>query len=210
MADYSSIVPDRMIADGTQTPYTRWMLVIDEDGDVSLTYRTYYGGDGTPEDEWHDRTLTYHLGGPGVIDVDLLREDLAQGGRLAALVDRVKAGHEVVWDGNNNVGQLGEDAQEASDELERLLGHHGDVPTYVRVDMAVWDVAEWMEGSTTDPETLLADVGLLPESDPYGEAVAEAAKGLRATAESDGVYLSGSVRGYLRDLIERVRREKAE
>jgi hypothetical protein len=73
--------------------------------------------------------------------------------------------------------QLGEDAQEASDELERLLGHHGDVPTYVRVDMAVWDVAEWMEGSTTDPETLLADAGLLPESDPYGEAVAEAAKG---------------------------------
>jgi hypothetical protein len=210
MADYSNIVPDRMIADGTQTPYTRWMLVIDEDGDVSLTDRTYYGGDGTPEDEWHGRTVTYCLGGPGVIDVDLLREDLAQGGRLAGLVDRVKAGHEVVWDGNNHVGLLGEDAQEASDKLERLLGDDDGASIYVRDDMAVWDVAEWMEGSTADPEAILADTGLPPESDPYGKDVTEVAKGLRAAAESDGVYLSGSVRDYLRDLIERVRREKAE
>lgn len=203
--DYSSIVPERMIADGTQTPYTRRLLVLDEDGTVFLGSRTYYGGDGTPEDEWNRRTITYKLGGPGVIDVDLLREELAEGGRLATLIGRVKAGHQVVWDGNSNVGRLDQDAQDASDELERLLGDYDGASVYVRDDMAVWDTAEWIEGGGVDDETILADACLLPESDPCGEAVKEAARGLRASAESDGVYLTGSVERYLGELIERVR-----
>jgi hypothetical protein len=203
--DYSSIVPKRMIADGTHTPYTRWLLVIDGGGEVSLADRTYYGGDGTFEDEWNDRTLAYEIAGPGVIDTDLLREDLAEGGVLSTLIDRVKAGHEVVWDGNNNVGHLDEDAQEASDELERLLGDDDGAPLYIRDDMTVWDTAEWIEGGGVDDEAILADVGLLAESDPAGEAVKEAARRLRSSAESDGVHLTGSVVEYLGELIERVR-----
>lgn len=111
---------DPVDAGAAATSEDRWYLVIDEDGDVSVEKRTYYGDNATSEYEWHQRTLAYRILGD-VIDDQRLRTDLSQGGTLANLIDCIADGHEVRWDGSNYRGYLTEDAHDASDTLRRAL-----------------------------------------------------------------------------------------
>jgi hypothetical protein len=153
MTDYSEIIPDapyilnRTPADSSFAPRS-WeaaILRISKSGDVGIRTRTYHGGDGTPREEWLGRVQTFEIanskGGECVIDTDRLSEDLADDGKLSALIDRIVEGHDIKWDGNNNVGVLDDDAREARDDLDRLLDGGGYV-----LDTEVWDAYEYLRG----------------------------------------------------------------
>lgn len=123
MTDFSAAIETDFVLERVEgRSQDRAHLWIDEDGKVSVGARTYYGGDGTPMDEWHNRTLTFTIASGGqVVSAAALGEALAEGGEIAVLVERIIAGHSVEWNGNNNVGTLDDDAQGASDDLERLF-----------------------------------------------------------------------------------------
>jgi hypothetical protein len=59
--------------------------------------------------------------GAQAINLDRLRMDLAEGGKLSPLIDCIRAGYSEEWDGSNTKGRLNEDAQDASDDLEHAL-----------------------------------------------------------------------------------------
>lgn len=182
------------------TPYDAAHLAIDEDGGVRVRVRTYYGGDGTPADEWHGRTLTYAVA-PNA-DIDALRETLSEGGDAAALIDRIVAGHSVEWDGGNLVGRLDADARDASEALESLLE---DLP---RSPYAAWDADEWLLGQST-PRRLLADLGLGTAA--TDDEIAQAAKAAEKEAEMEMIVLVGEdVEDVLRRAIEKERERIAE
>ena len=129
MTDYSDIVPDALLL--TRTPadpacapraWAKALLRI-EDGNVRIIDRSYYGGDAWPVTEHNRVVLTLELAssqhGEVALDSDRLRDDLAEGGELAALIDRVIEGHSTRWDGNNTVGRLTEDAVDAADDIQQ-------------------------------------------------------------------------------------------
>lgn len=180
MTDYSNIMPDDaqvMLSscDGGpgHTPYDRALLLIDEEGNVRLSVRTYYGDDAIPIEEWRGRTLTFDLA-PGT-DAKWLREQLA-GGEIATLIDRVIAGHSVCWDRTNHIGRLDEDATEASEQLRVTLE---DAPTS---DLAAVDAEMWLYGEMS-PRTLART--LLDQGD--------TAETLLVVAESDNIGIRGGL-----------------
>ena len=209
--DYSKIVPDSLIL--TRTPMDtisasrRWeeaYIEIDRDGTVSLRVRTRYGsGDGTPEDVWHGRRLVFTLasskGGACALDVDQLREDLSPGSELALLIDTVRMGHFIVFDGNNYVGRLTDEANDAAYELDSLFDYTSD--------QSVWDAEEWLIGGSSDTYTL-DNLGLTINA--TEEEITEAARTLEGSAAADGVILVGDMAEAIRDLIERIRRDEDE
>lgn len=207
MTSYTSIVDhlsDPAFTDGTPsggTPYSRFLLVLNEDGEASIDERTYYGGDGTPFDEWHGRTLTWTFAAE-ILDLETLREDLGEGGRLAVLLDRVKAGHSVKWDGNNHVGRLSEDAEEANEEISRLLGEWHAECAYADTTRAVWNAADWLQ-SPYD----IADNDLGPDS--TAEEIEALARAMVEAAADDGAILrQGDVEDVLARLVQEAREER--
>lgn len=105
-------------------PYNAYLL-LDEDGNVSTDTRAPWDC-GSPIDEWHGRTRTWKV--PAAVRGDAL--DYAfRNSKILELLQRVHNGHSVDWNGNNYVGALDDDAEEASGELERRLG-----------DLVTWDV----------------------------------------------------------------------
>jgi hypothetical protein len=163
------------------------LLENNENGRVDLFARTYYGGDGVPVGEWHRRDLVFTVQ-PNA-DGEQLRADLAEGERVAVLIDRIKAGHSINWDGSNMVGTLSADAEDASQELEELLH---DYPTY---SGQVASAEIWLTGGT---------LGLT-------ECVApgDTAKNLLAAAEGDGWLITDGIEG-MQACIEEAARERAE
>lgn len=193
MTDYTSILPatdldlQRILCvdmGPSGTPYDRVHLDIDEDGAVSLTTRTYYGGDSTPMEIWHGRTLRYTVN-PGA-DAEWLREHLAEGGELATLIDRIVAGHSVHWDGSNHVGRLTDEAQDASERLDALLS---DAPLY----SGSWSDAEtWLIG-----DRRLADIAREIDAD-------TTAQDLVSQAEGDGWIITDGIGG-MESALQQVR-----
>jgi len=61
---------------------------------------------------------------------------------IAPLADRVLAGSEIEWDGNNHVGKLDEDAQDASDEIERICDELEPAPSETVTE---WDACEFYD-----------------------------------------------------------------
>ena len=184
---------------------TQWRLSLDEDGTVDVYGRDYYGGDGTPMDEWLNRTLTWGFGLRGdmsVIDRDALARDLQPGGQLYSLIARVHAGHSVDWDGSNHVGDLTDDAQEALDEIDRLLstGYYceHDAPE-------VWDALDWLTARGSAPAVkVLTDLGLTVDA--TDDEIAAAATRADKWAASDNCELIDTSDA-IEALIDRVRDE---
>ena len=203
--DYSKIVPDRLIL--TRTPmdtifaprlWEEAYIEIDKDGTVSLRTRTRYGRrDGTPEDVWHGRRLVFTLasseGGACALDVDQLREDLSPGGELAVLIDTVRRGHSIVFDGNNYVGRLTDEAKDATYELNSLYDYTSDA--------SVWDAEEWLIVGDSDAD-VLDDLGLTINA--TEEEITEAARTLEGSAAVHGVILVGDMVEAIRAVIGRV------
>jgi len=206
MTDYSKALPDELVLlrepASTSLAPRSWevaLLVLDEDGDVHLRKRTSHGADGVPMDEWKGRTMTWQLAsskfGACVLDIDRLRRELADGGYLSFLLDRVRAGHTVKWDGNNYVGRLTEDAVDASDDIEN--------DDYA-ADVEVWDAEEWLQGEESPAATLRAID--LP-TDATDEQIAAAASMLADDAKRDGVVIAGDMAEALRSIIDAARQD---
>ena len=209
MTDYTDILPadarelHRDLSDTSggpgSTPYRRVRLEITEDGRVNLSGRTYYGGDGTPVSEWHRRDLVYTVE-PNA-DGETLRADLAEGGRIAVLIDRIKAGRSVEWDGSNMVGRLTEDASDADVDLREPLDVY---PTY---SGQVCTAEFWLIGDES-PARVLVDGGDTAE-DLLAQAESMSVdrhRWPRRDAGGAGSGAQGAGRGRRREHVRRARR----
>jgi hypothetical protein len=189
MTDYSNILPtdeheaQKMLSScmggPSYTPYDRARIIIEEGGKVSLSVKTFYGGDGTPMDVWHSLTLEFDL--PGNTDAEWLREQLT-GGNIANLIDRIITGHSVMWDGNNNVGRLTTEAQDSCERLSYLL------ETAPLSDLTVTTAQEWLWDGATATDVAKSIKDETPES-------------LLAFAESDSIVIRDGIEG-MREAVE--------
>lgn len=161
-----------------------------EDGKVTTTINHNIGG-GTPVDVWHNRTLQWQV--PANVRGDALA-DLLESERVRGLLERVHAGHEVDWDGNNHVGTLDEDATKASEELDSIFGsdYFKGGGEWKESDLVnVWSLGDWF-----------GQVSLL-EAWPADKSLAQAAK----DNEDSLVY---DANGYTTDNFETALLEFAE
>ena len=204
MTDYTSILDgvtqEELAATGGSsghTPYDVPYIQIDDDGAVFFGVRTIYGhSEGIPERIYRGVDRRYNMSGNP--DVEELRADLADGGAIAVLIDRIKTGHSTVWDGNNTVGQQTEDAVNADDELNRLLSD------YAESGWTAWDVRDWLAGLGSD-RAILDGCGLTDMSGP--DAIVTVAEDLIDDARNNKVVLTGDVVAYLTKLRDRVRQD---
>lgn len=114
---------------------------MDQHGKVSAGYSADPSRYSTTFDRAHGRTLAWSIephAKPGRL-ADLLREH-------AELFQRVHDGHIVAWDGRNHIGYLSDEAQAASDDLERILRDFGADPDNLVV---VWTAEEWLFSSNS-------------------------------------------------------------
>ncbi|MCB0252146.1 MAG: hypothetical protein KDI55_00270 [Anaerolineae bacterium] len=183
MTDYTHLVTNdiRILS----TPYDELILDIEEDA-VSLHVRTIHGGDGIPFDVWHRRTRRFTLAtGACVIDQHALRHDLADGGQLSTLIDRIQAGLTVEWDGSNMRGHLTEDASDTESILESMI-YNGRL-SYADESWSIWDEIDWI---ADDSRTTITAATTDEEIDAYLEEV-------RSDATSHNVVLTGDARDWL-------------
>lgn len=141
----------------------------------SLTW-DYNGeiGNAVPAAVWHGIRRRYSIPSEtkGVALATLL-EDVA----FRTLLERVLAGAETKWDGNNHVARLTQDAGDAEEEIERLI--EGSICEDDRVN--VYDVGDWLASVS------MAD--LFEDGDTFAAAVAR----IEAHAHAEGAYLHGDV-----------------
>lgn len=170
---------DESSFDGIAPVYTKYdsefqpkpaFIRMDEDGEIDAWVN---GDNGTPMRVWHGRTLTWRV--PSNVRGDALLA-FVQGRQ--PLFERVYLGHEVDWDGNNHVGKLNEDAQEASEEIEKAAESLCDET------IDVCSMEEWMraEGNNKLRDLWVADQSL--------EAAAEEAEASARDAMRDGVWVT--------------------
>lgn len=188
MTDYSDLVDDAFrVLEGNSnggTPYDQLILAIEEDA-VTLFRITRYRGDAVPLGVWLGRNQRFVLAkGACVLDLDKLRADMKAGGTLAVLIDRIKAGLSVDWDGSNKKGRLTEDAQNARDELDALVDGRN---RYVDDQWSVWDESDWIADIASSAIT----------AHTTDEEIDAFLAEYRATAESDCVVLQGDARDWL-------------
>lgn len=147
-------------------------IEMDEDGEVSASWDGSTGG--TPAHVWHGRTLRWAVPANmrGIAVADLLE------GQALPLLQRVRAGHSVDWDGSNHRGHLTDDARDASEALESLCYQLQDE----QADMApVWDVGDWLFTSCSLDQHW------------HHQPLADAVATIEADAQREGVTLVGDV-----------------
>ena len=160
---------------------------MDEDGKVKVGTNPDSGG-AIPMDVYHGRRMrwpiTQEVSGERL--VQLFRDP-----EVIALLERVHAGHSIQWDGNNNVGVLNEDAQDASDQLEERFDS-------VESDIAVWDVDDWLWEAGNR----------LCDNWKEGATLDQAVAYLEEDAKRDGVVPIGDLRKSLLDRAEEIFRDR--
>jgi hypothetical protein len=214
MTDYSHLVDgldealDRDPASGSCAMRSHDVLILAITGEgVSLYTKTLYGNDGTPMDEWLDRTRAYHLidarGGCVVLDHAAIRADLADGSKLASLIDRIRAGHDTEWDGSNMVGTLTDDAREADEDLTELFDGQGRrenlANSWIDDSWSTWDVSEWLQSCASEITAEMTDAELTAW-----------AKEMETAAQIDKVRLAGDVLDWATEIRNDKRKELAE
>jgi hypothetical protein len=157
-------------------------VMLDDDGEVTADWSGEIGSS-TPMRCWHGVDMRWSVAA-AIKPIALI--DYLQGEALP-LLERIHAGHSVDWDGNNHVGSLSDDAQEASDDLRIGLEMFG----YEYDRIAVWDVSEWLFNCNK-----LTDHW-------RDQSLDEAVTSIEAGATSESVKLLGDVRDELLDEVER-------
>jgi hypothetical protein len=148
-------------------------LLLDEDGNVSIDIRAPWGMNSFPIDEWHGRTQCWEIS--SAVHRDALRGAFSDT-YILELLQRVHNGHSVEWNGNNYVGVLNEDAEEASDELEQCFD-----------DLATWDVRsayDWLAEEYIDANLW-----------PAGTTVQQVVADLKAEARDRNVLIAEGTKG---------------
>ena len=144
---------------------------MDEDGEIDA-WANGEIGNAVPASIWHGRTLTWRV--PSDVKGEALLAFVKEHQRL---FERVYLGHEVDWDGNNLVGKLDEDAQEASEEIEQAAESLCDET------IGVCSMEEWMraEGNNKLRDLWADDQSL--------EVAAEEAEASARDAMRDGAWV---------------------
>ena len=151
---------------------------MDEHGEVTADSTGEIGG-AIPFSVFHGRTRRY--GVASAVKGDALA-DYLESGDARALFQRIYDGHSVEWDGNNNMGRLTEDAQQAEIDLEAAL---------IEIDQAeVYEAAQWIEND--DLDNLWKP----------GVSLADAAKALEVDARDNQIELDGDVEKALLNLAQ--------
>lgn len=115
--------------------------------------------------------------------------------QIAPLADRILADWEEVWDGNNHVARLGDDAQAAEEEVLTVIGHDPEGGDTDPTDLVtVWDVDSACNGTEVQDYGITADT----TDERLDEIEEEIRKSLAEVSDSDVVVLDG-VAEYLRD-----------
>ncbi len=116
-----------------------------------------------------------------------LEELVAFSEELGPLIETVIEGLDDVWNGNNRVGILTDEAAEALEELAAILNPetHAD-------SLEVWEPAEWLEG--TSDEELLVD---LNNAGSLGALISD----IEASALSSGQVIVGSLEEHICDRL---------
>jgi len=168
---------------GQYNPQPTYIWLDPSDGTMGANSDGEIGG-AVPFDVWHGRTRRYHFGNvPTATSANRLMED------IKPLVERVCAGYSEYWDGNNTVGKLTDDAEEAETEIENAIAELSD-DDY----LAVWEVAEYYYNNS------LADLGVTVES--TDDEIKAAATKLENDADAEGVVIDGNIYDYIKERIE--------
>jgi hypothetical protein len=112
-------------------------LELDEDGVCSITQSAPWDN-AVSVDVWHGRTRRWPL--PARVAGRPLHATLTSL-EVLELLQRVYLGHSIEWDGNNFRGVLDEDAQDAFDSLEAVIG---ELDNDESSQWVVWDADEWL------------------------------------------------------------------
>lgn len=151
-------------------------------------------GNSMPASVWHGRTLQWSipcLTGEAAVR---LMED------LTPLLERIRAGHTVSWNGSNHVGSLNDDAREASSEIEREIeALDGDDV------LQVWEASDWYQALGGAHQVASH---LQITADTTDERLAEIAESEVDIADTDGIMVEG-VQEYL-EYIRKSLREEAK
>lgn len=207
MIDHSTTVPANLVLECVQgRRYGVAKLTLREDGRVIVSEDVRVGGDMTPIDVYHRRDLVWQIAsarnGSCAVDVEALRDDLAEGGVLSRLLDRVRAGHSIEWDGSNMVGRLTDDAEEAREEISYLIAASRRYAS----DTMVMSAEEWLCGQDDGGVVL----GRLEISvDATAEQISDCAAECVAQAEMDGIILTGDMAEVIRSVIAEAREDIA-
>jgi hypothetical protein len=143
-------------------------------------------GNAIPRYVWHNRARRFPIA--------CIKASAANGLMKEALplAERIYAGYECNWDGSNWVGSYTDDAEQASEELQRLCDDYSGVEEYM---VNVWDAHDWLAGSDA------SELGITAQT--TDKELKDIAERLEHEAKSDGVHV---IRG-LEDYLERVRDE---
>lgn len=115
--------------------------------------------------------------------------------QIAPLADRILADWKQVWNGNNHVAQLGEDAQAAEEEIAAEIGYDpGDRDTDPADMVTVWDVDGACNGTEVEDYGITANT----TDERLDEIEEEIRRSLAEVSDSNVVVLDG-VAEYLRD-----------
>ncbi len=144
-------------------------------------------GNAVPMDVYHGHTRRYSI--PCLV-MDAANDLLDE---IAPLAERVIAGYESWWNGNNHIAKLDDDAQAAEDEINKICNE-----TYVSADenntVRMWDAEEWLDNIKSDTAG---------KTDEELEKMAEEYEG---EAESENIHLDSDVL----DILKKWRDEQAK
>ena len=176
-----------------QSEPQRCFIALDlEDGQLWADYNAEIGS-AVPEAVWNGRTLRFPAPCMTAAGMNRLMDE------IAPLADRVLAGSEIEWDGNNHVGKLDEDAQDASDEIERICDELEPAPSETVTE---WDACEFYD-AVKDELGVTAD-----STDAELEALAEELEEEDSIDEGTGgpMVLNGTLE-FLQSIRDNLREE---
>lgn len=179
---------------GAEEYYACLHLEIDEDKSARLlaTERHNSQAGSTLMRVYHRRDLEYGVElKPGEAVIPRKDALVALAEKLQPLVDRIRAGHEVEWDGSNMVGTLSADAKDAEEEVE-LIFERLAPSDWVEEGVMIWPADEWLY------ETRFDDI----DKNTTDDELEELAKNRIAEARRDKVHLTGSVLEALKEARE--------
>jgi hypothetical protein len=152
-------------------------ISLDVDGEVRARYNGNIGS-GTTVRHWHG--LEIHWSIPANMtgeQIDMFIEE------IKPLLEKVYDGHTEVWDGNNYVGKLTEEAEDAKHEIDYLCHQ-------LSGDIEIWGVSDWLQN------VVYKDI-----VEP-GETIEQAAIKIQKEAEEANVYLTGDIEKEIQEKLE--------
>jgi len=182
---------------GQTAPQPCYVELDCESGTLTAAYNGEIGN-AVPMPVWHNRCLRWPI--PALREgaaIELLKE-------ILPLAERVVAGYESVWDGNNHVGEYTDDAQDAQGEIGLACDATcDDTDTHLQV----WEAGDWLSGIGTRAQQA-EHLGITATS--TDEQLALKLEKEQEKAEDDGIDEVEGLESYLSELRDAAREAEVE